>query len=182
MLFNRQAYNAIGGHRALASEVVEDLALARRIKTSGKRLRYCLGLDAVDLQMYADLGALWEGWSKNWFLGLDRSVVKAMGAGGVVLLMFSGPWLLAGSASIGLAIGVLHPIVAVTTGLLSLIGIGLQVALRAWTSQRFAVPMRHWWLMGLGGLIVAAIAPTSVWRSLTGRGWTWKGRSLASTS
>ena len=182
MLFNREAYDAIGGHRALASEVVEDLALARRIKTSGRRLRYCLGLDAVDLQMYANLSALWEGWSKNWFLGLDRNVIKALGAGGVVLLMFSGPWLLAGSTGVGLAIGILQPNTAAATGLLSVIGIGLQVALRVWTWQRFAVPLRHWWLMGLGGLIVAAIAPTSVWRSLTGRGWTWKGRSLASSS
>ena len=37
-------YSAIGGHQALADEVVEDLALARRIKGSGYRLRYCLGL------------------------------------------------------------------------------------------------------------------------------------------
>ena len=34
-------------------------------------------------------------------------------------------------------------------------------------------------LMGMGGLLVGAIGPTSVLRSLTGRGWTWKGRSLA---
>ncbi len=33
--------------------------------------------------------------------------------------------------------------------------------------------------MGVGGLIVGGIGPTSVIRSLTGMGWTWKGRSLA---
>ncbi|EAU73042.1 glycosyltransferase family 2 protein [Synechococcus sp. RS9916] len=186
MLFRREAYTAIGGHQALADEVVEDLALARRIKGGGYRLRYCLGLDAVDLQMYANLGALWEGWSKNWFLGLDRSVTKALGAGGVVLLMFSGPWLITASAAITLlwlinnshtptqTIGL-----ASAAALLGGIGIGLQLVLRLWIRQRFAVPLTHWWLMGLGGLIVAAIAPTSVWRSLTGRGWTWKGRPLA---
>ena len=186
MLFRRQAYTAIGGHQALAAEVVEDLALARRIKGGGFRLRYCLGLDAVDLQMYANLPALWEGWSKNWFLGLDRSVAKALGAGAVVLLMFSGPWLITGSAATALlwlvnnsnattlSIGL-----ASATALLGMTGIGLQLLLRLWIRQRFAVPLTHWWLMGLGGLIVAAIAPTSVWRSLTGRGWTWKGRSLA---
>jgi hypothetical protein len=76
MLFRRDAYDAIGGHRALAGEVVEDLALARTIKTSGFRLRYVLGLDAIDLQMYSDLPALWEGWTKNWFLGLDRNIPK----------------------------------------------------------------------------------------------------------
>ena len=94
MLFRRSAYDAIGGHRALAGEVVEDLALARTIKTSGFRLRYVLGLDAVDLQMYPNLSALWEGWTKNWFLGLDRNIPKALAAGGVVVLMFASPWIL----------------------------------------------------------------------------------------
>ena len=70
MLFRRSTYQRIGGHRALAAEVVEDLALARAIKAGGYRLRYLLGLDAVDLRMYADLPALWEGWTKNWCLGL----------------------------------------------------------------------------------------------------------------
>ncbi len=92
MLFRRSAYEQIGGHRSLAAEVVEDLALARRIKGGGYRLRYLLGLDALDLQMYADLASLWEGWSKNWFLGLDSSVAKALAAAAVVVLMFSGPW------------------------------------------------------------------------------------------
>ena len=177
MLFRREAYNAIGGHRALAGEVVEDLALARTIKASGRRLRYCLGLDAVDLQMYSNLAALWEGWSKNWFLGLERSIPKALGAGGVVLLMFSGPWLITAAAGL-LLLTDANPL-AITALTLGVVGVGLQLALRLWTRQRFAVPLKYWWLMGIGGLIVAAIAPTSVWRSLTGRGWTWKGRSLA---
>jgi glycosyltransferase involved in cell wall biosynthesis len=209
MLFRRSAYAAIGGHRALAGEVVEDLALARRIKGAGMRLRYLLGLDALDLRMYSGFAELWEGWSKNWFSGLDRSVAKALGASAVVLLMFSGPWLLTGAASSGLlwrAMGAPHPRTpadltrvlqplpwhigeaspsALSLWLLGLtlaaglLGIALQLALRLWTRQRFQVPLTLWWLMGAGGLVVAALGPTSVWRSLTGRGWTWKGRSLA---
>ena len=94
MLFRRSTYERIGGHRALAAEVVEDLALARTIKAGGHRLRYLLGIDAVDLHMYADLAALWEGWTKNWCLGLDRDPAKALAAAGVVVVMFSVPWLL----------------------------------------------------------------------------------------
>ncbi|HJN35242.1 MAG TPA: glycosyltransferase family 2 protein [Prochlorococcaceae cyanobacterium Fu_MAG_50] len=179
MLFRLEAYKAIGGHHALAGEVVEDLALARRIKQNGLRLRYLLGLDAVDLQMYSDLASLWEGWSKNWFLGLDRNIPKALSAGAVVLLLFSGPWLLLpGSAVLGLLLNSQGQWF-LASGLLALIGICLQLALRLWTHSRFAVPLDHWWLMGAGGLLVAAIAPNSVYRSLSGRGWTWKGRSLA---
>jgi hypothetical protein len=181
MLFRRSAYTAIGGHRALAGEVVEDLALARRIKTAGYRLRYLLGLDAADLRMYADFPALWEGWSKNWFIGLDRSLAKALGAAAVVVLLFSGPWLLAPAAALSLALlgeqaGLELPLLGALA--LAVLGIGLQLTLRLWTRRAFQLPLDHWWLMGAGGLVVGVMGPTSVWRTLSGRGWTWKGRSL----
>jgi hypothetical protein len=194
MLFRRSAYEAIGGHRALAAEVVEDLALARRIKQGGYRLRYLLGLDALELRMYSDFASLWEGWTKNWLLGLDGDVARALAASSVVLLMFSGPWLLAPAAAFaamglalaghapgGLAPGGLpdHLLVLLAALALALAGIGLQLVLRLWTRRQFQLPLTLWWLMGAGGLVVAAIGPVSVWRTLSGRGWTWKGRPLA---
>ena len=179
MLFRRTAYAQIGGHRALAGEVVEDLALARRIKGEGLRLRYLLGLDVLELSMYSDLAALWEGWSKNWFLGLDSSVSKALGAAAVVVLMFSGPWLLLGSGLVLLQVMPHHQNWWLALAALATLGIVLQLLLRLWSRSQFQVPMRLWWLMGAGGLLVGAIGLTSVWRTLTGRGWTWKGRPLA---
>ena len=189
MLFRRSTYLAIGGHRALAAEVVEDLALARRIKQGGHRLRYLLALDALELRMYSDFASLWEGWTKNWLLGLDGDVARALAASSVVLLMFSGPWLLAPVAAL-LAAG-LAPVGFAPEGLpdqrlvllaalaLGLAGIGLQLVLRLWIRRQFQLPISFWWLMGAGGLVVAAIGPVSVWRTLSGRGWTWKGRPLA---
>jgi cellulose synthase/poly-beta-1,6-N-acetylglucosamine synthase-like glycosyltransferase len=179
MLFRQAAYTAIGGHRALAAEVVEDLALARRIKGTGHRLRYLLGLDAVDLRMYQSFAALWEGWSKNWFVGLDRDVARALGAAAVVVLMFSGPWLLAPAAAISALLLPDQRTLLLAALAVALLGIGLQLVLRLWTRHAFQVPLKHWWLMGAGGLVIGALGPTSVWRTLTGRGWTWKGRSLA---
>ena len=194
MLFRRSTYLAIGGHRALASVVVEDLALARRIKQGGHRLRYLLGLDALELRMYSDFGSLWEGWTKNWLLGLDGDVARALAASAAVLLMFSGPWLLAPAAALlaaGLAPMGLAPVGFAPEGLpgvrlvllaalgLAVAGIGLQLVLRLWIRRQFQLPLSFWWLMGAGGLVVAAIGPVSVWRTLSGRGWTWKGRPLA---
>ena len=179
MLFRRSAYEAVGGHRGLAADVVEDLALARLIKAAGFRLRYLLALDAVDLRMYADLPSLWEGWTKNWFLGLERDVSRALGAAGVVVLMFSLPWLLVPSALVLLKV---LPAMAPWWWLLlaiNLIAIAQQFGLRLWSRDRFGVPLQYWWLMGAGGLLVGAIGPVSVWRTTTGRGWTWKGRPLA---
>jgi GT2 family glycosyltransferase len=189
MLFRRSAYLAIGGHRALAAEVVEDLALARRIKQGGHRLRYLLALDGLELRMYSDFASLWEGWTKNWLLGLDGDVARALAASSVVLLMFSGPWLMtpvaallaAGLAPVGFAPMGLpgQRLVLLAALALGLAGIGLQLVLRLWIRRQFQLPISFWWLMGAGGLVVAAIGPVSVWRTLSGRGWTWKGRPLA---
>jgi len=55
----------------------------------------------------------------------------------------------------------------------------MQLVLRLWIRRQFQLPITLWWLMGAGGLVVAAIGPVSVWRTLSGRGWTWKGRPLA---
>ena len=168
MLFRRSAYEAIGGHRAVAGEVVEDLALAKAIKASGHRLLYLLGIDLVRLRMYQDLLSLWEGWTKNWYLGVDRNPFKAIGSALVVLGGFSLPWLL-------LPLGWLDP----SLSLLGLLGIGLQLAIRLWSRIRFATPLRYWWLAWLGGLLIGAIVPASIWKTTTGQGWTWRGRSLA---
>jgi hypothetical protein len=158
--------------------VVEDLALARAIKAGGHRLRYLLGIDAVDLRMYADLAALWEGWTKNWFLGLDRDPVKALGAALVVVVMFTVPWLLLPASLVLLW---LQPMLSsVWWCLMALSGLAIvqHVLLRVWTRSNFDVPLSYWWLMGVGGLLVGAIGPVSIWRTRTGRGWTWKGRAL----
>ena len=178
MLFKASTYAQIGGHRALAGEVVEDLALARSIKAGGHRLRYLLGLDAVDLRMYSDLAALWEGWTKNWFLGLDSDPIKALGAALVVVLMFALPWLLLPASLVLLW---LQPAMSAAwwgVMALAILAILQQLLLRLWTRSNFDVPLRHWWLMGVGGLLVGAIGPVSIWRTRTGRGWTWKGRPL----
>ena len=168
MLFRRSAYEAIGGHRAVAGEVVEDLALAGAIKASGHRLLYQLGVDLVRLRMYLDLASLWEGWTKNWYLGVDRNPFKAIGSALVVLGGFSLPWLLLPLALLDRSLG-----------LIGLVAIGLQLAIRLWSRWRFGSPLRYWWLAWLGGLLIGAIVPASIWKTTTGQGWTWRGRSLA---
>jgi hypothetical protein len=70
-------------------------------------------------------------------------------------------------------------VIFAASSLLAAMAVVLQILLRFWIKDRFGVPVKFWWLMGVGGLLVGAIAPVSVWRSLTGRGWTWKGRPLA---
>ena len=65
MLIRREAYEAIGGHEAVAGEVLEDVALARRAKAAGIRIVFASGAGRVRVRMYRGFRAMWQGWSKN---------------------------------------------------------------------------------------------------------------------
>ena len=63
LLIRRDAYEAIGGHAAVAANILEDVALAKRAKQAGYRLQFRLvgcGLDPHVSQLPADVGGLDE--------------------------------------------------------------------------------------------------------------------------
>lgn len=65
MLFRREAYERIGGHRAVRSSLIEDVQLARLATATGERVILARGEDVLTVRMYDDLGSLWEGFSKS---------------------------------------------------------------------------------------------------------------------
>jgi glycosyltransferase involved in cell wall biosynthesis len=65
VLIRRGSYSAIGGQAPIAGEILEDVALARRVKQSGRRLYFASGSGIVRTRMYRSFGAMWQGWTKN---------------------------------------------------------------------------------------------------------------------
>jgi glycosyltransferase involved in cell wall biosynthesis len=65
LLIKREAYDAVGGHAAIAGNLLEDVALARAIKRSGRKIFFRYGGDAVRTRMYRSFAQLREGWTKN---------------------------------------------------------------------------------------------------------------------
>ena len=65
ILITRQAYDAIGGHAAVSNSLLEDVALAKAVKASGRRIFFRFGGDAVRTRMYRSFAQLREGWTKN---------------------------------------------------------------------------------------------------------------------
>jgi GT2 family glycosyltransferase len=68
LMIRSDVYEAIGGHAAVAADVLEDVALARRAKAAGYRIRFGSGAGVVQVRMYRSFGAMWEGWKKNLYL------------------------------------------------------------------------------------------------------------------
>jgi GT2 family glycosyltransferase len=72
LLISREAYDAVGGHTKIASDLLEDVAMARRVKFSGRRIFFRYGGDAVRTRMYRSWAQMKEGWSKNLALLFPR--------------------------------------------------------------------------------------------------------------
>lgn len=178
MLFRRSAYEQIGGHRAVRNYVVEDVQLAVRIKQQSLKLWYGLGAGLVEVQMYRSFSALWEGWTKNWYLGSNRNLQAALYCIFVTLMIFTVPWV---GFLIGLVSLAIFPFNGWSLGVVALgaIEIFQQYQVRRDTEALTNLPTRYWWAMGIGGILVSAIVVASIVKTETGWGWTWRGRSLA---
>ncbi|HET6200231.1 MAG TPA: glycosyltransferase [Candidatus Acidoferrales bacterium] len=81
LMIRRDAYETIGGHRAVADAVLEDVALARRAKQAGFRLHFASGQGIAQTRMYRSFTAMWQGWTKNLYLllgGTRKGVLREL--------------------------------------------------------------------------------------------------------
>lgn len=81
ILVRRAAYNAVGGHAAVATQILEDVAVARLFRDAGLRVYFRYGGDAVRTRMYRDWKQLRDGWTKNLallFPGPERLALQSL--------------------------------------------------------------------------------------------------------
>jgi len=171
LLFRREAYRAVGGHAAIRDEVVDDMALARRIKAGAGRWRFVDATRRISCRMYADRDGVIEGLSKNIFPALGCNLT-------LTTLVFT---------FVGAAY--LEPIVVLGAGIAE--G-ALWSAATVWAVAAIALALASWALIarrGCMGVVQSFLYPAtigavlligirSVVLTLSGRA-TWKGRSLA---
>ena len=165
----RTAYEAIGGHQAIRSIVLEDIAIARRYRAAGKVLRVAWAPRIAETRMYRNRRELFEGLLKN-VHGTEFSALRMVGEITGLLGLFLLPL---GLLPLGLA-----------TGSLALTGMGafLYVALfgkHVAFSRAVDAPAAYGFLYPLAvGWYVVPTA-TSLVRGLRHRPVTWKGRAYS---
>lgn len=79
LLISREAYDAVGGHTKIAGDLLEDVAMARLVKSSGRKIFFRYGGDAVCTHMYRNWSQMQEGWTKNLALLFKHPVWIAFG-------------------------------------------------------------------------------------------------------
>lgn len=177
ILIRRAVYERVGGHEAIRSEIAEDKALAAQVKGAGYRLVLGDGRSLARTRMYTSFSEIWEGWTKNIYLGLrDRVWLLAFGGlvgliGALVLPVWSflsiawalrgGEWMayLAAMAALGL------------WGYLLYHRIRICRAMRISPAYAFTLP--------LGAFIFTMMMLASAYYVLSGKGVTWRGRSYS---
>ena len=166
LLIRREDYARIGGHAAVAGEVLEDVALARLAKQAGIRLHFAPGYGIMRVRMYGTFGAMWQGWSKNLYPLVGGTMGGTSRAVGRELFRVV-PWI---------------PLLVLPLAFMHLIWGALGIALLAGRHAAYAADLRRnrfpaalalYYLPGVA--LYAAALLHSEWRYVRGS-VAWKGR------
>ena len=174
LLFRRDAYQRIGGHAAVRTDIVEDMQLSRLVKRQGGRVVFIDGASLMRVRMYHGFAEAWRGIAKSAFAAINYSLLALAPGLAAVLAFFVGPYVF-------LAIGLIQrPSSAPLLGALVWLPL-LQIAL-LWSAhlllvRRFQLPLA---LVALQALTMLAVILTTLHAALQtefGAGISWKGRT-----
>ena len=90
LLISREAYDAVGGYAAMGSSLLEDVAMAKAVKQSGRKIVFRYGGDAVSTYMYKNFSELREGWTKNLVLLFPNPIAISLLRAAEFFLMAGG--------------------------------------------------------------------------------------------
>jgi chlorobactene glucosyltransferase len=171
MLFRRDGYEAIGGHEALRSEVVEDQQLAQRLVATGRSIFIAHAHDVMDTRMYRSLRGIVEGWTKNLALGSSRAAPGWIGPAvpWLIVIFLVTIWV---APPITLVAGLFTPLPTVVLGwsfLATTLGLLFWLVVHVW----MRVPPLYAFAYPVGAGITASLFIRS---ALRGQRVEWKGR------
>lgn len=161
LLVQREAYEFMGGHKAVISSVIEDVALAARAKRHRLKLQVMRAEHLGHVRMYDGLKSIWHGFEKNSvrFLSVNPWVGVQVIAASILLTSYI-PVLIALIAEGQYAAAVLFALAPA-------------IALRPWYGN---------WTYALQAPIAIylfqAIALTALLTTATGGKSVWKGRKV----
>jgi len=171
ILVRRHTWEAVGGHAAVADDVLDDIGIASAVQAAGYLVQAVFMRRLFRCRMYTSLPELWEGWSKNLFAGMEHSWKVAMGVVVGLSLFVLSPWLLGALALAGAVPGAM--------GGMALGVCLLQLIMRAHLDRIFEQDVRYVPTMPLGFMVLVLLVLNSAIQTSRGTA-TWKGRVLAS--
>ena len=164
-LIGREDYEKIGGHQALKDAVVDDVALARLVRRSGRGSVVVRAEDFVSVRMYDGLREIVDGFTKNVFAAFGRSYLAT--------LFFA----------LGSLVFHVYPYAAAITGnrlAIATVATITVTRLILFTALRFS-PIAALFAHPLMVLVWAWISLVSAWKTGVRRQLAWRGRTYDAT-
>jgi len=173
ILFRREVYEAVGGHAAVRSELVEDIAMAGIVKGAGHRLLNAVGADLFTTRMYDSLRAMYRGWTRI-YCGGFKSAGRLVAVMALTFLFTLFPFLALAGAAAAVAAGTRDAWVVATLALAAAAIVFILATMRRLCILSRADP----WSLAfypLAVTLVLAFEAGAIVRALGLRGVTWRG-------
>jgi len=173
LCFHRMAYEAAGGHQAIKERILEDVSLARAVKSAGYRMAFVDAHDMIYCHMYTSFANTWVGFSKTFFAFYNYSLIAALAIIMFDLALFVGPPLF---ILVSLFLPLMHNII-----LLALGSYGIAVLMRLLLAIRFTrsqklLTLFFCFLHPIAVVLGCLILLNSIRWHYRKRGTEWKGR------
>jgi chlorobactene glucosyltransferase len=172
LLFTRHGYTRSGGHAAVRDTVLDDMALARRLKAAGGRLREADANGLIGCRMYTGWPSVRDGFAKNMLAGYAGSLLALAAAAAFHWLIHVLPWA-------WLLVGLVAPSSTPWWPWWPLALVALGIAGRVITAVATRQRARDSILLPVSALLMTAVAWRSARWARSG-GPRWKGRVVAS--
>lgn len=171
MLFRRTSFEAVGGYMAVRGDVVDDVALARRIVREGYRWRIMDATRHISCRMYRGFWEAVDGFTKNIFAFFNHHLLLFVIAWGWIEVAFVLPLLVVLAHVFGMPVEFFPPELAFVTTV---------AAWGCWwlACRRFGYSLHLSFVYPIPLTLFVMIAFRSMVLHLTGRAH-WKGREVS---
>jgi chlorobactene glucosyltransferase len=185
ILIKHTVFDKIGGYESIKSRIADDVEMGKLVKDSGYTVNLVNGQTMMHIRMYENFHEIWEGWSKNIFLGpvqkrrinskVQRLLIVLLGIVGIFGLMVF-PLCLTIIALLLMVVtqAALWQGIFLFSLVVWLTGIIFQAIIQKayrYGETKYAI------LFFLASLIFIGIFVNSAIKSMSGAGVTWKGRT-----
>lgn len=188
IMIKHSTFKKLDGYQTIKGFINDDTRLAKLVKSSGYKIGIANAQSMMNLKMYDKFSEIWQGWSKNVFLGMvqNRQIKSKLSQ---FLLLVA-------------IVFVLFDLL-VFPSLALLITILMSIIMQSFTWQYFFIFLVFTWLLSnislifvqmshkigkaryapltllIGGIVFIGIFLNSGIKTLTGKKVTWKGRKYS---
>ncbi len=178
ILIRREVYDEVGGHEAVRGHLLEDIALATRVKRAGRRLVVAWGVTVSHTRMYTTLSEIFRGWSRIYLAGFEGRLWILPLTLVAILLVALAPIVTAAATTAALLAGVTGTFTW-TLFLLSVPAVAFLWFIQLKLYRLAQVPLGWALFHPMSLVILFLIVAYAIWQAYVRGTVTWRGRAYA---